>query len=178
MKPKLYTPINSSSNKSNYIELISLNNETDNETKYNFTYITPSETLNSTNIFTNNTKNDIETSTISDALCLIKNETSKCKKCINNAQISNNTSKCECSPSYYYNVTLHECLPCHPLCTSCTGGSRTQCLSCKQGSFLSSSSCLCEEGNFYDSISLACSSKKFQVYHHGYTQQNCLRENY
>ena len=176
IKPKLYTPIISSSNKSNYIELISLNNETDNETKYNFTYITPSETLNSTNIFTNNTKNDIETSTISDALCLIKNETSKCKKCINNAQISNNTSKCECSPSYYYNVTLHECLPCHPLCTSCTGGSRTQCLSCKQGSFLSSSSCLCEEGNFYDSISLACSSKKFQVYHHGYTQQNCLRE--
>lgn len=176
IKPKLYTPIISSSNSSNDTELISINNETDNKTKYNIINITSLETLNSTNISTNNTKKEIKLSTISDALCLISNKTSRCKKCIDNAKISNITSKCECNHLFYYNITLHQCLPCHPLCTTCNGGLLTQCLSCKQGSFLSSSTCLCEKGYFYDPITLSCSSKKFQVYHQGYTQQNCSRE--
>ncbi|KAL2092601.1 hypothetical protein ACEWY4_012399 [Coilia grayii] len=62
-----------------------------------------------------------------------------------------------CPPQSYLDPD-GDCQRCHPTCHHCTGGTATQCLSCKQGRFLINNACLkqCPDGYYGDDDDYVC----------------------
>ena len=58
-------------------------------------------------------------------------DTNKCLLCESPYVLHGSQCISKCPAGTYKDHSLKQCLPCHPLCRSCSGGSADNCLSCK-----------------------------------------------
>ena len=89
-------------------------------------------------------------------------KTGKCIKCKLNSKLNNDSSHCECFPSFdydeknekctsqcrkgkFYDATLNKCKKCNDNCKSCFDKSNKNCIKCIENSVMNGTTCECPE---------------------------------
>lgn len=103
-------------------------------------------------------------------------KTGNCVKCKLNAKLNNNSSHCECYPTFIYNITMDKCLSpcsygqyfnqtlnkckkCDDICKSCFGYSNKKCMKCIKNAILNDTTCACPKELYHNKKRQLCKRK-------------------